>query len=85
MQSSATDTSPEAEEAHFELLRKAGPERRAQVMRSLSTMVLSLAWQGVSDSFPNAGDRELRIQFIARVYGEPLAEKYGRYLERTAG
>ena len=78
----SADTDPEAERVQLQLLREATVEKRLALAFSLTRMVMGLAWRSVQEAYPNADDDELRVRFVARVYGNELAEGLRRDLER---
>jgi hypothetical protein len=80
MRARSDDTDPEAEKIHFELLRKAGPARRAQMAIGLSAQILTMARRGVQRDAPHASRDELNILFVERVYGRELAADLRRHL-----
>lgn len=72
------DTRSEAEEALFELLRKAPPWRKLQMVGELNATVRTLALSGLRQRYPQASDEELRRRLADILLGPELAEKvYG--------
>lgn len=74
------DTDPEAERIQLDLLRRAGPTRRAQMALSLSAAVIDLARMALRRSFPEATEEEIRLRFVERHYGQELASGLSQYL-----
>ena len=68
-----SDTDPETERVHLEMLRRASPGRRLGLALSLSRSVMSLSRQGLSGRHPGASPEELGLRFVALHYGEELA------------
>lgn len=69
------DTSPEAEGVQIELLRKAGPTRRFQLMLSLTQRAMELSRRAIARTNPGLSDFELKILYLEHCYGKELAEK----------
>jgi hypothetical protein len=80
MQARSADTDPEAERVHFEMLRKAGPARRAQMALSLSAQVISLAHRAIRQSTGLTDPVEVRLRFVELHYGSELAAAVRAYL-----
>jgi hypothetical protein len=74
VQGGLSDTDPEAERVHLELLRAASPSRRLGLALSLSRTAMSLARDGLARSFPGASREEIGLRFVALNYGPELAE-----------
>jgi hypothetical protein len=76
----SSDTDLDAERVQIELLRQAGPARRAQMALSLSEQVIGLARRAVRRSMPGAAEDEISLQFVARLYGTELAAELRQHL-----
>jgi hypothetical protein len=63
-----------------DLLRRAGPRRRLEMVLSLSRSATELARIGLRRSRPGASEREIEIEFVALHYGRELAERLERNL-----
>ena len=74
MRTQSEDTHPDAERVQIELLRHAGTARRFELTRSMSNMVLRLAWRALRRANPESSEDELAITFVALHYGADLAE-----------
>jgi hypothetical protein len=73
-----SDTSPEAEEVLIELLRKAPPWRKLEMVGQLNATVRTLALCGLKQRYPQATPEELRRRLADLLLGEELASKvYG--------
>jgi hypothetical protein len=70
-----TDTDPETERVHLDLLRRASPSRRLRLALSLSQTVMSLSRDGLARRDPVASAEELGLRFVALHYGAALAEE----------
>jgi hypothetical protein len=71
-----------ADRKQIELLRAAGPARRAQLAMSLSSEVIDLARRGIAAAHPHLSPRELDLKFVEIHYGADLAAKVRRDLDR---
>ena len=80
MQSRSADTDPDAERVQIELLRQAGPTRRAAMALSLSAQVIGLARRAIRASLPDATEEEVNLRFVELNYGEELASDLRRFL-----
>jgi hypothetical protein len=78
-----SDTDPEAERVHLELLRAASPSRRLRLAFSLSRTAMSLSRAGLARAFPGASPEEIGLRFVALNYGSELAEEVRSYLARS--
>ena len=86
MQPLSSDTSPEAQRVHFELLRNAPAAKKIRLTFDLIQTLRRLILADLYRSFPQAGEDELRRRLIARLlpredviraYGfDPKAEGY---------
>lgn len=78
MRTLAEDTSPEAERILIELLRRASPARKMQMVASANHACRELALCGLKMRFPNDSPVRLRRRFADLSLGKELAEKaYG--------
>ena len=78
----SADTHPEAERVQLQLFREATVAKRLALAFSLTRTTMRLAWRSVENDYPEAGDDELKVRFVDRVYGPELAEGLRRDLER---
>lgn len=78
------DTSPDAERVRVELLRSAGPSRRAALALSLSQTCSDLARAALRRAHPEASEQEIRLLYAEEHYGRDLAGRVRRYLEERA-
>lgn len=76
----SADTDPDAEAVQLELLRRAGPTRRAQMALELSAQVISLAREAYRRQMPGASETEIGLRFVELNYGQDLAEAVRRHL-----
>jgi hypothetical protein len=70
-----SDTDPETERVHLELMRRASPGRRIRLALSLSQTVMSLSRGGLARRLPGAPPHEVGIRFVALHYGADLADE----------
>ena len=80
MQARSADTDPETERVHFEMLRTAGPARRAQIALSLSAQVISLAHEAIRRSTGLTDPVAVGLRFVEIHYGAELAAAVRAYL-----
>ncbi len=66
----------------MELLRAAGPVRRAGMMRSLSATTIAMARAALRRRHPEASEDELAVVFVELHYGAELARGYEAFLAR---
>ncbi len=78
------DTDEAAEAVQLELLRKAGPQRRAAMALQLSDTVIALAKRAIREAHPHETDEELAVRFVAIHYGDELAEGLRRHFESVS-
>jgi hypothetical protein len=79
----SADTDPEAERVQFELLRRAGPGRRAAMAASLTQTVLELSRNAIRRALPGASEEDVRLRFVDLNYGRELAAEVRRHLAGT--
>lgn len=80
--SGPSDTDPETERVHLDLLHRAGPARRGQMALSLSATVIGLARSAIRRSLPGATEDEVCLRFVELHYGRELADGLRRDLLR---
>ena len=72
------DTSPEAEEAYFSILRKRSPGERVLAAARLTQTVNALALAGIRERYPQADERELFLRLAAlRLGRRAVIDAYG--------
>jgi hypothetical protein len=69
------DTSLEAEEIYFDLLRRAGMAKRYERMTSWSDSIINLSRSGIAKKHPDWSQREVRREWARQQYGEELISK----------
>lgn len=68
-----SDTSPEAEEVLLQLLRKAPPWRKLQVVSDLNRTLRELVLSELRERYPDKSNEELRFLLAERMYGAEVA------------
>ena len=66
------DTAPSALAVQIELLRAAGPTRRAELTRSMSRTVIDLSRRALRERMPGASETEVLLRWVRLNYGEAL-------------
>lgn len=80
-----TDTRPEAEEVQIELLRRAPPWRKLEMVGQLNLTVRTLALSSLRRRYPRATPEELRRRLADLLLGPDLAAQvYGPLPEEDA-
>ena len=82
MEREPSDTRLGAENAQISLLRRASVAKRISRVRSLSQTTIQLSRRAISRANPELGEQELNLIFVAYHYGDDLADRLRRYLER---
>ena len=82
MRTQSPDTSPEMERVQIEMLRKMSIAERFAMMESWSHFIREVAKQGIRRDNPSASEEEVALMLVARLYGQPLAERIGAELAR---
>jgi len=82
MLTQSSDTSPEIERVQIELLRKASLQKRFAITEEWSEFIVEVAKQGIRRDYPEASEDEVALMLVARLYGQPLADKVRAYLAR---
>ncbi len=81
MRARSADTDPDAERVQIELLRRAGPARRAAMALDLSAMVIDMARRAIRRNMPGASEEEVGVRFVELHYGSELAADLRRFLD----
>jgi hypothetical protein len=64
------------------MLRRATPGRRLELAFSMSRSVMALTRDALARQSPQASDEEIGLQFVARCYGQELADAVRAALAR---
>jgi hypothetical protein len=74
----STDTTPEMQRKHYELMRQLSPERKLSMAFALTDATRKLVLADLYHRFPDANDDEIKRRFIARVLSrEDVIRAYG--------
>jgi hypothetical protein len=84
MRAQLNDTDLQAEMAQIDLLRKATVARRSSIAFSLSETAIGLARRAIRRQNSNLTDRGVLLRFAAIHYGQELADKIDRDLQRRS-
>ena len=74
MRTQSEDTSPEMERVQVELIRKAPISKRFALMQAWSQFLIEANKQGIRKDHPGASEEEVALIFVARHYGQILAD-----------
>jgi len=74
MRTQSEDTSPDMERVQIELIRKATPAKRFAIMRAWSQLLMEANKQHIRKDYPGASEEEISLIFVARHYGQALAD-----------
>src|SRR6266567_6742920 len=74
MRTQSEDTSPEMERVQIELIRKASIAKRFAIMQAWSQLLIEANKQRIHKDHPDASEEEISLIFVARHYGQALAD-----------
>ena len=77
-----SDTDPFISKIQLDIMRKASPEKKLAVMRSLSSTVMGLAKGALERANPHLDNQGRTVLFVKHHYGEALAIKLQGHLNR---
>ena len=66
----SSDTHPEIERLHIELIRKAPISRRLQMVTSLIKTTRQLSWQGICERYPQDTEETRIERFLTLLYND---------------
>ena len=75
----SADTNPKIEQIQIELLRKASPTRKFQMVTQMNNTVRAFMFAGLKRRNPEATPELLRRMFADLLLGEELARKFFAY------
>ena len=75
----SADTNPKIEQIQIELLRKASPTRKFQMVTQMNNTVRAFMFAGLKRRNPEATSEMLRRMFADLLLGEELARKVFAY------
>ncbi len=70
MKTLSSDTHPDAERFHIELLRKAPVFKRLGMVASLVKTTYQLSWMGLCERYPNEPAEKRMERFVYYLYGD---------------
>lgn len=74
----SSDTTPDAQRKHYELMGRLTPEQKLSMAFALTNAMRQLVLADLHHRFPDANDEEIRRRFIARVLPrETVIRAYG--------
>ena len=82
MKTQSSDTSPEVERVQIELIRKMSPEKKFNLVRSMTQTMIQASRANIQALHPDADENELRLLFIELYYGKELADRVRAYLAK---
>lgn len=74
MRLQSMDTSPEAERVQIELMRNASVSKRFAIMEAWSQFLIEANRYSIRQQYPNVSEEEINLIFVARNYGQALAD-----------
>jgi hypothetical protein len=77
------DTHPKAQEKQISLIRQLSVAERISRLRSFSQTIIQLSRRAVTRVNPSLSREELNCKIIAHHYGNDLAERLHKYLNRS--
>ncbi|NOY76641.1 MAG: hypothetical protein GXO76_02095 [Calditrichaeota bacterium] len=84
MKTQSKDTRPEAEKFLIELLRQKMPSEKFRQILSLSQTVAQLSKRAIARQHPDLNKQQITLLFIKYHYGEDLAERVKKYLDKRS-
>jgi hypothetical protein len=75
MRTQSEDTSPEIERVQIELIRKASISKRFAIMQALSQFLIEANKQRIRKDHPGINEQGVALIFVARNYGQVLADR----------
>ena len=82
MRTQSIDTDINAEEFLISLIRKASTSRKMAQVRSLSKTTIQLSKRAIARANKDLDERELDLLFVEYHYGNDLANRIKKYLEK---
>ena len=77
-----TDTDPRMLEMQIELLRRAGPARRAAIALSMTTTAIKLSRAAIQRIHPDWSEQEVALMWAEVHYGKELIDRVRAYLAK---
>jgi len=76
------DTHPKIREKHISLIRQLSVAERISRLRSFSETIIQLSRRAIRRVNPSLSKEELRCKIVAHHYGNDLADRLHKYLNR---
>lgn len=76
------DTHPSIAALQLELMRKASPQKRLELMQSFSSELIALSRKSLAARLGD--EREVKLEWVRINYGADVAERIRKYLYATA-
>jgi len=70
-----SDTRPEVDRLHIELLRRLTPAQRFQICQSLSRTAIELSRRAIRRRHPEMTEAEVGLMWVALNYGQEWADR----------
>lgn len=74
-----SDTDPESAQVQIDLLRAAGPSRRASLALGLTRTVIALSRRALRAAHPELPEPEIEVLWVKLHYGREIAEGIRAY------
>ncbi|MGB8343950.1 MAG: hypothetical protein WCD86_03645 [Ktedonobacteraceae bacterium] len=75
MRTQSPDTSPEVERVQIALFPQAPISKRFAIMSAWSQLLIGANKESIRRQYPNADEKEIGLIFVARHYGQDIADK----------
>lgn len=80
--SALSDTHPDIGRKQIELLRAAGPARRARIACEMTTWSVAASRRAILQAHPGFSERDVDLLWVEIHYGKDLADKLRAYLAK---
>ncbi len=82
MRTQSIDTHPDAEKVLISLFRKASTSKKFSLVRTLTQTTIQLSKRAIARANKELNEEQINLIFISLHYGNDLAERVKKYLER---
>lgn len=82
MQPQSEDTHPEIEKIQIDLFRQAPITKKIALVNAWSQSIRDASRLDIQKEHSNAGEEEVKLMLVERMYGKELADKVGNELKR---
>jgi hypothetical protein len=76
-----SDTHPDAEKAHIEMMRQSSMADRVAVTRSMTNLAIRMSRQAIAEAHPEFSPREVALFWVELHYGKKLANELREYVK----